>query len=1241
MIWWTLFVLVLAWFLKRTFFDPLKFWDQFGVKTKPGALPIVGHLWGIWKKHVFKEDLEDIQKLGKIFGIYEGNRPILVVADREIIKELMITRFDQFTDRRDFLEPEPKYRRKILFLLHGQEWRIMRNVSSPFFSTGKIKQMSQVMTSCVDEVMQRIMTMAKEKGHTEVELKFTTMTLTIDVILRCVYGIAVPDLENPDSELIVQAKKAFATDELSSPFVMILLLYPGLVAKVLSFFPSMLGMESLRFFIHMGEKVMKQRESKGQLGNEFMDLLLKAQRQEKTTGTLEKHATNTTGGITEPVMTEEMIVAQCIQFLLAGFETTSSLLTTAMYSLTINPELQEKLFQELTEKTKGGEKPIEHETLAECEYLDHVIKESLRLYPPVVRVERRAVTDTKLGDVLTPKLLRFAIATMLHRAVVPLLAVFVVTCGQGVNRAPFFIQNHDMEKFSLREDTPVGSIVYTLEGSDPEGEELHYSISSDYFSVDRRSGVVTLVEPLDRETEDMIEVIISITDSPGGNVVSLRREVAIRDVNDFVPKFLDLPYVVTIPEDTSLGSVVFNVHRAASSDGKYTGYIALKKTLDYESRTSYTLPLLVQDQSPSRPLSAVASVLILVSDVQDQPPLFFNSPYSIVLSEGTPADSTVLSFRVGDGDFGAPRPLQVSITSDPLSHFDLVSLGTRGENEVMTMALVTKGKGLDRENPLILRKGGLYILELTAAEVNPRTGQPFRDDPRAVTTTQVTVVVQDVDDQVPHFNIEEAVLRVTEDIVRGAALPGLNLIAMDEDSRENAQFHLELLDPRNSQHPVFEVDPKQGTGTTPVSIRVMDPSQLDYEKNPGDFEFEVVAYRGGEGSIPSDAARCRIRVVIQDANDNRPQFQWEHFKVLISEKLKPGDSIDILNATDRDHGVFGQIRYSLRGFGSERFHVDPLTGEISVADCGHGRCLDAEREREYSLAFEATDGGGLSSVLNLNIQRRIPEGATELVPPLRVLATDADVTKEDNGRVRYSIVSDPTEGAVQIDPSTGEVTLTRALHSNESETGRFRILLLAQDGGNPALADKATLHLTVGRDDNDRPIFLGTPYETSVYEDAPGETTLLRVSAHDPDGDDASIRFQLASAIGVLDEGEEQTTSSTLDSFRLNRNTGVLSLAPSNGLLDRDKFGTKHSIVVVAIDGENPPQTASTTVTQLHVLDVNDKPPSFVERNYVAYVQETADPGTPFLTLAATDPDLSSSRSRIPISVPFVLYAQS
>lgn len=48
-------------------------------------------------------------------------------------------------------------------------------------------------------------------------------------------------------------------------------------------------------------------------------------------------------------------------------------------------------------------------------------------------------------------------------------------------------------------------------GVDPEGGTLHYSISGPEFSVDRDTGVVRLRQPLDRETQDLVEVIISIT----------------------------------------------------------------------------------------------------------------------------------------------------------------------------------------------------------------------------------------------------------------------------------------------------------------------------------------------------------------------------------------------------------------------------------------------------------------------------------------------------------------------------------------------------------------------------------------------------------------------------------------------------------------------------------------------------------------------------------------------------------
>lgn len=80
-----------------------------------------------------------------------------------------------------------------------------------------------------------------------------------------------------------------------------------------------------------------------------------------------------------------------------------------------------------------------------------------------------------------------------------------------INRAPQFSSGGDMARFALPEDTPVGAPVYRLQGSDPEGSQVHYSISGEYFTVDKRSGVVTLLKTLDRESVDLIEVIISIT----------------------------------------------------------------------------------------------------------------------------------------------------------------------------------------------------------------------------------------------------------------------------------------------------------------------------------------------------------------------------------------------------------------------------------------------------------------------------------------------------------------------------------------------------------------------------------------------------------------------------------------------------------------------------------------------------------------------------------------------------------
>jgi cytochrome P450 family 3 subfamily A len=83
----------------------------------------------------------------------------------------------------------------------------------------------------------------------------------------------------------------------------------------------------------------------------------------------------------------------------AGHETTSSALCHLIYCLALNPDKQLKLFREID----SNKNLLSFENMDQMKYLDACIKESLRLIPTGVRIERRATNDCKLGNVFVPK----------------------------------------------------------------------------------------------------------------------------------------------------------------------------------------------------------------------------------------------------------------------------------------------------------------------------------------------------------------------------------------------------------------------------------------------------------------------------------------------------------------------------------------------------------------------------------------------------------------------------------------------------------------------------------------------------------------------------------------------------------------------------------------------------------------------------------------------------------------------
>ncbi|CAO2630212.1 Cytochrome P450 3A13 [Lemmus lemmus] len=96
------------------------------------------------------------------------------------------------------------------------------------------------------------------------------------------------------------------------------------------------------------------------------------------------------------------IVAQSVFFIVAGYETTSSALSFAMYLLAAHPDVQKKL-QDKIDVALPNKAPATYDALVQMEYLDMVVNETLRLYPVGGRLERVCKADVEINGVLIPK----------------------------------------------------------------------------------------------------------------------------------------------------------------------------------------------------------------------------------------------------------------------------------------------------------------------------------------------------------------------------------------------------------------------------------------------------------------------------------------------------------------------------------------------------------------------------------------------------------------------------------------------------------------------------------------------------------------------------------------------------------------------------------------------------------------------------------------------------------------------
>ncbi|EHB00903.1 Cytochrome P450 3A13 [Heterocephalus glaber] len=351
-----------------------------GPKPLPFFGTILSYHKGFW---VF--DTKCYKKYGNIWGFYDGQQPVLAITDPDMIKTVLVKEcYSTFTNRRSF--GPVGFMKKAISISEDEEWKRIRTLLSPAFTTGKLKEMFPIIEQYGDVLVKNLRQRAK-KGE-PVSMKDIFGAYSMDVITGTSFGVNVDSLNNPQDPFVGKVKKILKFGIFDPLFMLIIFfpfLTPVLEALNISIFPRDVT-DFLKISIErMKESRLKEKEKHRV---DFLQLMINSQNSKDT----ESHK----------ALSDLELVAQSIIFIFGGYETTSSALSFVMYELATHPDVQKKLQQEI-DTVLPNKTPATYDALVQMEYLDMVVNETLRLYPIAGRLERACKKDVEINRVVIPK----------------------------------------------------------------------------------------------------------------------------------------------------------------------------------------------------------------------------------------------------------------------------------------------------------------------------------------------------------------------------------------------------------------------------------------------------------------------------------------------------------------------------------------------------------------------------------------------------------------------------------------------------------------------------------------------------------------------------------------------------------------------------------------------------------------------------------------------------------------------
>ncbi|CAG2167226.1 unnamed protein product, partial [Oppiella nova] len=335
--------------------------------------------------------------------IFDGNKPVLTVADPALVKQILVKDFGVFADRYQTPGPHPITGDEHLGEAHGADWRRMRAVWSAMFTGAKLRHLYPTLTDCVRELVRSL----NATGGAPIDLVPIFEKFAMDALVSTGFSVKCGAQSDPgaNNAFMRNYSMAFNTDYVRGRTLQV----------VWKWVLEMVGVVHMKtkpfnvFYMDFVRRVLADRERHSGGGySDFIQCFIKSER-DPSLGSKASDATNellvdndkdTTSGLptqsTGKYLTKGEVASNGWLLFISGTETITTTLSFVAYELARNPDVQRRLRDEIVAASVDTNGSVGYEALTRLPYLDAVLSETLRLHAPFHRVIRTATRDYTL-----------------------------------------------------------------------------------------------------------------------------------------------------------------------------------------------------------------------------------------------------------------------------------------------------------------------------------------------------------------------------------------------------------------------------------------------------------------------------------------------------------------------------------------------------------------------------------------------------------------------------------------------------------------------------------------------------------------------------------------------------------------------------------------------------------------------------------------------------------------------------